>query len=379
MAPSTTRSPASPGPPAAASRTCAPTQKSDGRGGVASASLDITLNRAPVATNDAANATTGIGGTASGNVLGNDSDPDGDSLAVTPLSGAGAHGNLALNADGSFSYTVTDLTGATGSHLHDVFTYTESDGRGGVTSANLDITLNRGPVATNDIAGVSIGATSTGNVLGNDADPDGDSVVVTGVSGGSIGQAVAGSFGTLLLNADGSYSYVSNKGANLPDLAQDIFTYTTSDGHGGTAQAVLTVSIIPKGESYIAGAPGQTLAAGNGKAILDGALGDQHLGGGNGADTLIGGPGDVLTGANGPDLFAFKGAFGHNEITDFKSPDAIELEKSVFGSAADVLAHHAANDGHGNTIITDPHNTANVIILDHVSLSQLHASDFLLI
>ena len=87
----------------------------------------------------------------------------------------------------------------------------------------------------------------------------------------------------------------------------------------------------------------------------------------------------MLTGGNGPDLFVLGGAFGHNEITDFKGPDAIELEESVFGSAADILAHHAASDGHGNTIITDPHNSANVIVLDHVSLSQLHASDFLLI
>jgi VCBS repeat-containing protein len=312
-------------------------------------------------------------------VLGNDSDPDGDILTVTPFSGAGAHGNLALKADGSYGYTVTNLTGATGSHLHDVFTYTEADGKGGVTSANLDITLNRGPVATNDVAGVNIGATSTGNVLGNDADPDGDGVVVIGVSGGNVDQAVAGSFGTLLLKADGSYSYVSNPSAKLPDLAQDTFTYTTSDGHGGTAQAVLTVTIIPSGQSYLAGTPGQTLTAGNGKAILDGALGDQHLAGGNAADKLIGGPGDVLTGGNGPDLFVLNGAFGHNEITDFKHEDRIELQKSVFGSAADILAHYAANDGHGNTIITDPHNSANVIVIDHVSLNQLQASDFLLV
>src|SRR5262245_64640820 len=72
-------------------------------------------------------------------------------------------------------------------HLHDVFTYTESDGRGGTASANLDITLNRAPVATNDIAGLKLGATFVGNVLGNDADPDGDSLTVSGVGGGSVG------------------------------------------------------------------------------------------------------------------------------------------------------------------------------------------------
>src|SRR5262245_31751427 len=338
-------------------------------------------NHPPTALDDSANATTGIGGAASGNVLSNDSDPDGDSLTVTGFSGAGAHGNLTLNTDGSYSYTVTNVIGATGSHLHDVFTYTESDGRGGTASANLDITLNRAPVATNDIAGLKTGATFVGNVLGNDADPDGDSLTVSGVSGGSVGQAVAGTYGTLVLNSDGSYSYVSNKSAQLPGhgLAQDTFTYTESDGHGGTAQAALTVSIIPNGQSYLAGTPGQTLTGGNGKGILDGSLGDQHLTRGSGADTLIGGPGDVLTGGHGPDPFVLGGACGRNEITDFQSPDTIELERSGFGSAADDLAHHAANDGHSNTIITDPHSPANVIILDHVSLSQLHTSDVVLI
>jgi VCBS repeat-containing protein len=216
-------------------------------------------NHPPTALDDAATATTGIGGTASGNVLSNDSDPDGDSLAVTAFSGTGAHGNLILNADGSYSYTVTNVIGATGGHLHDVFTYTESDGRGGTASANLDITLNRAPVATHDIAGVKIGATSVGNVLGNDADPDGDSLMVSGVGGGSVGQALAGTYGTLVLSSDGSYSYVSNKNAQLPahGLAQDTFTYTESDGHGGTAQATLTVSIIPNGQSYWSARPGK--------------------------------------------------------------------------------------------------------------------------
>jgi Ca2+-binding RTX toxin-like protein len=107
-------------------------------------------------------------------------------------------------------------------------------------------------------------------------------------------------------------------------------------------------------------------------------LGAQHLNGGNGADVLIGGPGDVLAGGNGGDAFVFNGNFGHNEITDFKNPDVIELAKSAFGSIANVLAH-AVNDGHGNTIITDPNNPTNSITIDHVTVNQLHGSDFLLV
>src|SRR2546428_181845 len=79
------------------------------------------------------------------------------STTATPFSGAGAHGALTLNAVGSYSYTVTNLSGPTGSHLHDVFTYGVSDGHGGVGSANLDITLNRAPIAVNDSATATTG------------------------------------------------------------------------------------------------------------------------------------------------------------------------------------------------------------------------------
>ena len=55
-------------------------------------------------------------------VLANDTDPDGDSLTATLVTGP-AHGTLALNADGSFTYT--PAAGFTGS---DSFTYVASDG-----------------------------------------------------------------------------------------------------------------------------------------------------------------------------------------------------------------------------------------------------------
>ena len=123
---------------------------------------------------------------------------------------------------------------------------------------------------------------------------------------------------------------------------------------------------------YVAGSPGQTLDGGNGKTILDGTLGNQHLNRRNGADVLVGGPKDaILTGGNGPDIFVFKGSFGHNEITDFATADALQLEKSTFGTIADLLAHDIAADGHGGTVVTDPHNAANVIVLDHVNVNQL--------
>ena len=87
----------------------------------------------------------------------------------------------------------------------------------------------------------------------------------------------------------------------------------------------------------------------------------------------------MLSGGNGPDQFVFQNDFGHNEITDFSKPDVIVLQASTFGSIANILAQYAVNDGHGNVLISDPHDAANTITVDDISLSQLNANSFLLI
>ncbi len=64
---------------------------------------------------------------------------------------------------------------------------------------------------------------------------------VTGVAAGTVGQATAGQYGVLTLNADGSYSYVRN--ANAPGKVSDVFTYTITDGDGDTDTATLTITL----------------------------------------------------------------------------------------------------------------------------------------
>src|SRR5262249_49727261 len=157
-----------------------------------------------------------------------------------------------LNANGSYSYTVTDLTGPTGSHLHDVITYGVTDGHAGVAVATLDITLNRAPDAVNDSTAVTKGGTVSGNVLANDADPDGDAVQLTGVVGGSFGHSIAGTYGSFTLNANGSFTYVAAKGG-LPSqiVPQDTFAYTVSDGHGGNDTATVSVVVLNPSQSYL--------------------------------------------------------------------------------------------------------------------------------
>src|SRR5690606_25711677 len=80
-------------------------------------------------------------------VLGNDSDPDGDSLTASLVTGP-EHGSLMLNEDGSFTYTPdADFHGT------DSFTYVASDGTESSSEATVTITVapaNDAPVANND-------------------------------------------------------------------------------------------------------------------------------------------------------------------------------------------------------------------------------------
>src|SRR5436190_2118531 len=123
---------------------------------------------------------------------------------------------------------------AEGQAVTDVFSYTNSDNNGATSTANLTITVtgtNDAPVAVADAAAVKEDTNTlaqpnpvSGNVLTNDTDVDtNDTHSVTAVNGagGNVGVDVAGTYGTLHLNIDGSYTYtLANAQANVQALAE---------------------------------------------------------------------------------------------------------------------------------------------------------------
>lgn len=136
--------------------------------------------------------------TASGNVLDNDSDADGDELTPTLLSDTtGEHGLLEFNADGSYIYTLDNRSAdvqalGVGQTLTDTFTYQIDDGTGGMDTATLTITItgsNDTPEVTPDNPAVAqpdegvvqedVTLSVSDNALDNDDDPDGDTLTAT--------------------------------------------------------------------------------------------------------------------------------------------------------------------------------------------------------
>ncbi|MBY5914328.1 DUF4082 domain-containing protein [Rhizobium leguminosarum] len=105
------------------------------------------------------------------------------------------------------------------------------------------------------VANGSGGVVASGNVLTNDTDADaGDTKTVTairfGATTGTLGSALNGTYGSLVLNASGTYSYAVNESnAAVQALRQstntlsDVFSYTMRDSAGATATANLTVTV----------------------------------------------------------------------------------------------------------------------------------------
>jgi VCBS repeat-containing protein len=174
-------------------------------------------------------------------VLANDTDPDGDPLTATLLTGP-AHGTLTVNADGSFTYTPdANYNGP------DSFTYQADDGKGGTTPATVNITVdpvNDAPVAVNDSyttdedTPLVVGAANS--VLNNDTDVDGDPLTASIVTGPA--------HGTLTLNADGTFTYTPAANYHGPDS----FTYQADDGNGGTNTATVNLTVNPVNDAPVA-------------------------------------------------------------------------------------------------------------------------------
>ncbi|MEO8716986.1 MAG: VCBS domain-containing protein, partial [Burkholderiales bacterium] len=226
----------------------------DSHGGSASRIVTVTLagvNDAPQAQDDVAQVQEDGVLVATGNVLANDFDVDAhDVLGIAiPGSVAGAYGTLLLLADGTYRYELDNAAVqslAAGQDVQEVFAYEATDGRA-ATAATLTVTIagaNDAPVVLGDAASVREDRvlTAIGNVLDNDLDVDANSTLRVGNPGTYLG-----SFGTLNLEADGSYFYALDNAAVqfLADEQQvtDTFSYAASDGIASTP-GTLTVTII---------------------------------------------------------------------------------------------------------------------------------------
>jgi VCBS repeat-containing protein len=177
------------------------------------------------------------------NVLANDTDANGDTLSITTVT-QGAHGAVAFTST-SLSYTPAPNFFGT-----DTFTYTIDDGHSATDTATVNVTVTNvedPPDAVDDNATIAEDSgANTVNVLSNDTDVDGDSLTVTSVTQGAHGSVA---------NNGSSVSYTPAHDF----FGSDTFTYTISDGHGGSDTATVHMTVTNVNDPPVAAADSYTM------------------------------------------------------------------------------------------------------------------------
>jgi hypothetical protein len=243
------------------------------------------------------------------NVLANDTDADGDTL-VASVATAPAHGTAAVNADGTIRYTP-----AAGFSGGDSFTYTASDGRGGTSTATVNLTV-------------------TGNAaVADPSNPKKTNLFLAGTSGSDSFEFV---------RVKKQYKVLLN--------GQDQGTFTVNGRvtiSGGDGDDTLTLGKLKLPVVFNGGDGKDTLIAPGKGGILVGGAGNDTLKGGAGKDVIIGGDGaDTIDGVGGNDLIV-SGSTSYDADTPENRQAVADLlaEISKGGKYATKLANLAAGVG----------------------------------
>ena len=313
----------------------------------------------------------------------NDTDVDGDPLVVSAVDPIDpAQGEVTLNPDGTVTFTPAEnFNGPV------EITYTVSDGQGGTDTGTALVNVgpvNDAPIAEDDDAGdTPQGTPIVIEPLGNDSDPDGDTISV-------IGASVPPSQGTVTFT-DTTVTFTPAPAF----VGEATISYTISDGNGLTDTADITVTVTDVigpvdgtdngqlmgpgfadeegdqidgtdgindtifgngGNDTIDGGLGDdTIEGGTGNDVIDGGAddGDDSLSGGEGDDTILGEDGDdTLEGGNGADSLG--GGQGTDEIDGGAGDDDIAVggeDTATGGTGDDVFTVDPSDDTDVNAVI----------------------------
>ncbi|KAG9594859.1 hypothetical protein KCV01_g10152, partial [Aureobasidium melanogenum] len=186
----------------------------------------------------------------------------------------GAHGTLL------YHYSLNGPVAQSGASSVESIAFATRDSVGFTDSGKIDVTIvNDRPTAHPDTADIDEDGPSIGGnvVTGPGADrigADANAAPVVGVVAGTatgplnghVGSGVVGSYGTLTLNADGSYSYVLDNtkpvvnGLKDGQTLTETYSYTIVDGDGDTSTTTVTITI----HGHTDGVPSVTPHDGNG-------------------------------------------------------------------------------------------------------------------
>mmetsp|Transcript_18046 Transcript_18046/g.27773 ORF Transcript_18046/g.27773 Transcript_18046/m.27773 type:complete len:2134 (-) Transcript_18046:3505-9906(-) len=209
----------------------------DGNGGTDTGEVAVVVNPVnddPVAVDDIETTDEDVAVVV--DLVGNDTDVDGDDLTIGTVSVPPEQGTVVDNGDGTATFTpAPNFNGPA------TITYTVVDGNGGEDEGQAVVSVgavNDGPVAEDDVAETDEDTSVNITVLTNDSDVDGDELNV-------ISAVVPPEQGEVVVNGDNTLTFTPADDFN----GEATITYTISDGNGGTdtADVVVTVNGVNDG------------------------------------------------------------------------------------------------------------------------------------
>ncbi|MCP5085819.1 MAG: hypothetical protein GY952_03305 [Rhodobacteraceae bacterium] len=289
-------------------------------------------------------------------------DFDGDAMTLDSFTYNGTLGTLALDSTSAFtpamgtglSLNFTFDPGAdyqslaVGDTVVETVSVTVSDGNGGTTVHNFDITIN----GVNDDPTMAAGAAAATEdgptvdvdlaVLGDDIDNDNDgsSLIYTITGSPGAGEGSASITGTTLTFDPGA----DFQGLALGETQDVVITVTVTDAHGATASNDITVTVTGTNDD-------PTMAAGFANATEDGATVDVDLAAlGDDIDSDDDGSSLIyaITGSPG----AGEGSASITGTTLTYDPGA-DFQGLALGETQDVVITVTVTDAHGATASND--------------------------
>ncbi|MDA9360163.1 Ig-like domain-containing protein [Flavobacteriaceae bacterium] len=261
-------------------------------------------------------------------VLTNDSDPEGEAITaieVTPP----VNGTLTLLTNGNFTYTHDNSATVT-----DSFTYTPRDTYSNIgNTTTVTIYINNPPVGVTETIALFEGGTATTttaaatSVLSNDTDADtGDDALLTATIGTSP------LYGTLALNADGSFTYTHSGSEDFTDS----FTYIPFDGKGYGLPTVVSVTVTPTNDAPVAFPDSITVGIGQTTSLLTGGMNsvlanDTDADGDSLTAILVSGTssGTLVLNAGGTFSYTQNGVMDAGDSFTYKARDSSNLDSNV--------------------------------------------------
>jgi hypothetical protein len=312
-------------------------QNAGGASATSSVTVDVTaVDHAPVAVADTFSGHEDVA--ISGNLSTNDT-PSADGGNTWSLASGAAHGTVTVNADGTFTYMPTaHYSGA------DSFTYTITDADGSTSTATVTLDLAASPVAGADSFTGPENTALTGTLAGNDT-PSADGSSVWSLTTGAA-------HGTVVVNADGTYTYTPAAGYT----GTDSFTYTITDAAGTTSTASVTLTVTPIAPTAVADS-----ASGDENATITGnlATNDTPVAGESNTWTVATDPahGSVVVNADG--TYAYTPATGYvgtdsftYTITDSNGQTSTATVTITVAAIAPVAAADAFSVDENGTLAT---------------------------